>query len=209
MDTIFSSQNKKMASSKASGDESTLLGPVLTSNPRKRVLELQAGNESLKDRKACSIATSCISWFNEHPDDLDVFVKTLRRQTGVSLRAIDWAVTNFSRRHRLTIYHRGLPLDLNNDYKRHLLIHTKRNFDAFARRSRIAIFLEPGNQKLSTTVGQLNFFRWLLERNIHAKIHELKDTIENDMKGDSGKRASEDENEDRFLVYSGPFRMDF
>jgi hypothetical protein len=194
-------------SSPNEGGERALFHASDTSPPSKRVFKLDEGSLSMENPKALSIATSCISWFNKHPNDLDVFVKTLRRQTGVSLRAIDWAVTNFSRRHRLPIYYRGLPLDLNNDYKRHLLIHTKRNFDAFARRARITILLQPGDQTLSTTVGQLNFFRWLLERNIHAKIQELKAEIEADMKGEAGKDGSEEEQ--RFLIYTGPFRMDF
>lgn len=200
---------------RAASDQSALLVPPSSTayGVLKKVLKMEPGSEeALQDRKAWSLATSCLRWFNEHPESLSVFVKTLRRQTGVSLRAIDWAVTNFSRRHRLTIYHRGLPLDLNNDYKRHLLIHTKRNFDAFARRSRITITLHPEKQALSTTVGQLNFFRWLLERNILATIQNLKIAIENDMKlmGDGGaSQATEDEPEDRFLIYAGPFRMDF
>lgn len=184
-----------------------LFDTVATLRSPNRAFVLDEGSLSSEDRKARSIALSCIRWFNEHPDDLDVFVKTLRRQTGVSLRAIDWAVTNFSRRHRLSITYRGLPLDLNNDYKRHLLIYTKRNFDAFARRARITIILHPGNQTLSTTVGQLNFFRWLLEKNVHAKIHELKAEIETDMKGDAVKHGADQE--PRFLIYTGPFRMDF
>lgn len=189
------------------GSERALFSASATAPPPKRVFVLDENSDSLEDRKALSIASSCIRWFNEHPDDLDVFVKTLRRQTGVSLRAIDWAVTNFSRRHRLSIYYRGLPLDLNNDYKRHLLIHTKRNFDAFARRKRITIMLQPGNQTLSTTVGQLNFFRWLFERNIHAKIHELKAEIESDMKADAARDGRDQE--PRFLIYTGPFCMEF
>lgn len=161
--------------------------------------------DALEDRKAQSLATSCVNWFNQHPDELGYFMKTLRRQTGVSLRVLDYFITNYSRRHRMTVMYHGLPLDLNNDYKRHLLIHTKRLFDAFARRSRIQLRFD--TEQLSTTVGQLNFFRWLLERNVQTVLLGMKEEVENDMKRVGQKEG--DGGDERFIAYTGPFVLTF
>lgn len=172
-------------------------------------LTLAPGNASLSEnKKASSIAKSCIDWFNQHPEALVTFLRTIRRQENFSLRIVDWTTTNYSKRHRITIYHQGLPLDLHLDYRRYLGVYTKKAFDPFARRERLTLLLHPGNQTISTTVGQLNFMRWLLERQVHLKVKELKDDIEADMRAYDGKDDCRYQ-EDRFLVYNGPFKMQF
>lgn len=172
-------------------------------------LKLSSENGSLLDnKKARSIAESCIAWFNKNPEDLATFIRTVRRQETFSLRIIDWTTTNYSKRHRITIYHQGLPVDLHLDYRRNLGVWTKKMYDPFARRERLTLHLEPGNQTISTTVGQMNFMRWLLERKVHLKVAELKAEIEKDMRAYDGKEDHHYQ-EDRYLVYNGPFRLQF
>ena len=69
--------------------------------------------------------------------------------------------------------------------------------------------LNPEKETLSTTVGQLNVMRWLLARDVHLKVQELKKTIEVDMREYDGKTSSSTPSEHRFLVYNGPFRLIF
>ena len=179
------------------------------------------GNASLlENKKARAIAVSCMEWFNAHPDALLVFLRTVWRQESFSLRIVDWTTTNYSKRHRITIYHDGLPVDLHNDYRRFLGVFTKKYFDPFARRERLVLRLSPDNQVFSTTVGQLNFMRWMLQRQVHTKVMEAKKEIEMDMRKYDGKRGGggggdkDDDDkdwgsEDRFLMYNGPFRLLF
>jgi hypothetical protein len=101
----------------------------------------------------------------------------------------------------------GLPIDLHNDYRRYLAVFTKKYFDPFARRERLLLRINPEKETLSTTVGQLNFMRWLLARNVHLKVQELKKVIELDMREYDGKHSSSTPSEHRFLVYNGPFRL--
>jgi hypothetical protein len=163
----------------------------------------------LENKKARAIAVSCVEWFNEHQDALLTFLRTVRRQEAFSLRIVDWTTTNYSKRHRITIYHDGLPIDLHNDYRRFLGVFTKKYFDPFARRERLTLHLHPDKQTLTTTVGQLNFMRWMLQRQVHTKVQALKKEIELDMREYDGKRHDPGCSEERFLVYSGPFRLLF
>ena len=172
-------------------------------------LPKDCNNIFLNNKKAKTIALSCVEWFNENQEALLTFIRTVRRQEGFSLRVIDWTTTNYSKRHRITIYNDGLPIDLHNDYRRHLAVFTKKYFDPFARRERLLLRLNPDKETLSTTVGQLNFMRWLLARDVHLKVQELKKVIELDMREYDGKSSSSTPTEHRFLVYNGPFRLIF
>jgi len=168
-----------------------------------------SNNASLENKKAKTIAISCLEWFNQNQDALLTFVRTVRRQEDFSLRIVDWTTTNYSKRHRITIYHEGLPIDLHNDYRRYLAVFTKKYFDPFARRERLILKIHPDKETLSTTVGQLNFMRWMLQRNIHTKVQELKKTIELDMREYDGKGVLAPSGDQKYLVYNGPFRLIF
>ena len=184
--------------------------PVPAPGPQKRLTLNELDKLVSENKKAQTIAASCVEWFNNHPKALDTFLRTLRRQESFSLRIVDWTTTNYSKRHRITIYHDGLPIDLHNDYRRHLGVFTKKYFDPFARRERLHVVLEPHGERLSTTVGQLNFMKWMLERELHVTVQNLRKDIEQDMREYDGKRKDKAKPEHRSsLVYTGPFRLLF
>ena len=102
----------------------------------------------------------------------------------MSLRILDWFVTNYSKKYNITY-----EVTLNNktknfivylDYKSQLKAYSKKQFDPFCRRERI-LFFDHDGKEIVTTVGQLNFFRWSLENNILDYILNNFDEIENDM----------------------------
>ena len=102
----------------------------------------------------------------------------------MSLRILDWFVTNFSKKNNIS-YHVKLNNKSKNfivylDYKAQLKAYSKKQFDPFCRRERILFFDHNGNE-IVTTVGQLNFFRWSLENNILDFIIDNFKIIEEDM----------------------------
>jgi hypothetical protein len=107
----------------------------------------------------------------------------------ISLRILDWFVTNYSKKNN-TIYdiHYGPEYDENNvnrfnvylDYKSQLKAYTKKQFDPFCRNRRILFKTHDGDE-LNTTVGQLNFFRWAIENRVIDYIEDHIDEIESDM----------------------------
>ena len=122
-----------------------------------------------------------ISDFYSNPKNLDLLLGIL--STGkykISLRIIDWFVTNYSKKHNLVIQKNGKPFIVFLEYKSQLKAYSKKQFDPFCRRSRILYEYEKG-KKIETTIGQLNFFRWAIENFIIDYITAHYEDIETDM----------------------------
>jgi hypothetical protein len=122
---------------------------------------------------------------NFYKDKVDILKDIIYQNNPLSLRLIDWLVTNYSKKYNI-IY----PLFKNNgdviyfniylDYKNQLKAYSKKFFDPFCRQKRIIIecktfewkeyfsdsVISDKNDYIITTVGQLNFFRWFLENKI-------------------------------------------
>lgn len=102
----------------------------------------------------------------------------------ISLRLIDWFVTNFSKKHGTIITyevcHNIVHFNVYLSYRSQLKAYSKQQFDPFRRRDRISFVYEK-NKSLETTIGQLNFFRWVIENNILEYIQDHVKEIEQDM----------------------------
>ena len=101
-----------------------------------------------------------------------------------SLRLVDWFVTNYARAHNTIITNR-----INNNivhfnvylsYRSQLKAYSKQQFDPFRRRERILFYYER-DKSVETTIGQLNFFRWVLQNNLLDYIISHQAAIEQDM----------------------------
>jgi hypothetical protein len=98
----------------------------------------------------------------------------------ISLRLIDWFVTNYAKRHTIGYVLGGQEFMVYMSYKSQLKAYSKKLFDPFCRRERI-MFSLPGVEAFVTTVGKLNFFRWAIEKGIIKYILENIAAIEKDM----------------------------
>lgn len=129
--------------------------------------------------------------FYNQPGRIEEVMPILTGTSPVSLRLIDWFVTNYSKKNNVSYpLTETLPnTDANISrqfmvhfhYKRELKAYSKRLFDPFCRRERIS-FQVRGQQPIEeTTVGQLNFFRWALEKGVVSYILAHAADIERDM----------------------------
>ena len=102
----------------------------------------------------------------------------------MSLRIIEWLVTHYAKSNNIyywidndKIIYKDFPEDnfkgnirkinLYQDYRAQLKSYSKFNFDSFRRHHRITFFIsEDKTEYIETTVGQLNFFRWIFNNNI-------------------------------------------
>jgi hypothetical protein len=102
----------------------------------------------------------------------------------ISLRIIDWFVTNYSKKYNVTYtVTKGDKLEqfiVYLNYKNQLKAYSKKQFDPFCRRARIK-YIYDVDKYVVTTVGQLNFFRWALENDVINYIDENLEEIETDM----------------------------
>jgi len=126
---------------------------------------------------------SLIQFFSNR-NNLDKVIPIITGKSTISLRILDWFVTNYSKKnnihYQITLNNKTKNFIVYLDYKAQLKAYSKKQFDPFCRRERIS-FIDHDNQELITTVGQLNFFRWAIENNIINFIKNDYETIENDM----------------------------
>ena len=104
-----------------------------------------------------------------------------RRNNDVSLRLLDWLVTNYAKKFNITYYipEKDINFNIFISYKQQLKAYSKRQFDPFCRRTRIIFSLN--DMKLNTTVGQLNFFRWAINNKVIEYAMDNYKEIEEDM----------------------------
>ena len=112
--------------------------------------------------------------------NMHIFTCILINKNSISLRILDWLVTNYSKKHNVIYSINNTHFNVYLDYKNQLKAYSKKLFDPFCRRERI-LFFDHDGKEIITTVGQLNFFRWALENKILDYILEHFDDIENDM----------------------------
>lgn len=112
-------------------------------------------------------------------DSADI-IELLKGEGPISLRLIDWFVTNYSKVNSTAYILNGQEFVVYTNYKSQLKAYSKKLFDPFCRRERI-LFQVPGHEPFVTTVGKLNFFRWAIEKGILDHIQTHKKDIEKHM----------------------------
>lgn len=105
-------------------------------------------------------------------------------ETRISLRLIDWFVTNYSKKNNTIITKEKnnniIHFNVYLSYRSQLKAYSKQLFDPFRRRDRITFFFD-NDKSIETTIGQLNMFRWILQNDILDYINNNFDDIEKDM----------------------------
>ena len=102
------------------------------------------------------------------------------RTTGISLRVLDWLVTNYSKKHNVRYStQKGEEFHLFHRYKITLKAYTKRLFDPFARRARVKVGI--GDTVCETTLAQLAFIRWCIQNDVLQYAQKHHASIESDM----------------------------
>ena len=113
-------------------------------------------------------------------DDINEIVEMLQGTSDISLRVIDWFVTNYAYVHNTSYTLNGQEFLVYRDYKSQLKAYSKKLFDPFCRRERI-YFQVPNHPPFLTTVAKLNFFRWAIEKEILQYIRKNQEVIEKEM----------------------------
>ena len=124
--------------------------------------------------------------FYNKDNNLEKIIPIINGESKLSIRIIDWFVTNFSKKY-FTIYdiketnsETYRRFKVYTDYKLKLRAYSKKRFDPFCRWERINIPYKDGSY-IQTTIGQLNFFKWALDNRILEYIEKHQTEIEKDM----------------------------
>jgi hypothetical protein len=121
--------------------------------------------------------------FYKSKKNLQALLAILDPKNSISLRLIDWFVTNYSKGSKTVIIFREINEDYINvyaSYRLQLKAFSKVLFDPFRRNYKINFEYDHG-KTIETTIGQLNFFKWLIENNIREYIEKHKDEINHHM----------------------------
>jgi len=112
--------------------------------------------------------------FYSYSVNLDQLLPILLKKSKISLRVLDWFVTNYSKEYNVCyniVYPSTLQRRRNrrfiiyDSYKAQLKAFHKKMFDPFCRRHRIYFEYCEGCE-VQTTVGQLNFFKWAIQNKV-------------------------------------------
>ena len=117
-----------------------------------------------------SLLLEGLTRFYNKNNNINKILSIINGQSNISLRLIDWFVTNYSKKY-YTFYDiaeegcNKRRFKVYIDYKLKLKAYSKKRFDPFCRWDRITIPYGK-DTSIQTTIGQLNFFRWILENKV-------------------------------------------
>jgi len=151
--------------------EDLIMPPTVTPDSQTRKRKINCKQE---------LIISSLQRFYSTRTDLNEIVDLLKGTSDVSLRLVDWFVTNYSKSHTISYILNNQEFVVYMNYKNQLKAYSKKLFDPFCRRERI-LFQIPGHEPFLTTVGKLNFFRWALEKGILDYIKGHQPEIEKEM----------------------------
>lgn len=156
---------------------------------------------NLKRRQDSLLKT--LKEFYKNETYMKMLVDIVDKEGELSRRLLDFLCTNYAKKHDIMYYlcdsqGKKYPFHIHIQYRNQLKAYSKLLFDPFRRHERIFIpcSLCPEN-KLETTVAQLNFFKWAIEYKVIDWVTDKNNLkkVENDMASTTVSRKKEREKE--------------
>ena len=128
--------------------------------------------------------------YYQEDNNIDRIIPIVTGNAKVSLRVLDWFVTNYSKKfdviYQLKKNLESVRFNVYQDYKNKLKSYNKRFFDPFCRQNKKNLtnkiaFKYNDDKYIITTIGQLNFFRWAIRNNVISYVEQNLELINNDM----------------------------
>ena len=127
--------------------------------------------------KSAILLTSIDTFYN-NPENRATLLEILNKTSGISLRNLEWFITNYSKKNNLSYETTdGKIFSVHCAYKSSLYGYSKKLFDPFCRSSKISYTVPGTSNEIHTTVAQLNFIRWCIKNNIIEYIHDHKNDL--------------------------------
>jgi len=129
---------------------------------------------------------SLSNFYRVNTEKLLSVLPIIYKSSHMSLRLIDWFVTNYSKRYNIVLskhnheHKNSEYFNVYSSYRSQLKAFKKIQFDPFRRRERIDFFYKE-DEYIETTIGQLNFFRWFVENKLLEYVEQNYHAIETDM----------------------------
>lgn len=119
-----------------------------------------------------------INTFYSDPENAAHLTDILEKKGNVSLRNLEWFITNYSKQKQLSYkMSDGRNFAVHCAYKSTLDGYSKKLFDPFCRTEKFE-YTVPGTEKiLVTTVAQLNFIKWCVKNNVISYIQNNRENL--------------------------------
>jgi hypothetical protein len=127
--------------------------------------------------KSAILLTSIDTFYNI-PENRATLLEILNKSGGISLRNLEWFITNYSKKNNLSYKtNDGKIFSVHCAYKSSLDGYSKKLFDPFCRSTKISYTVPGTDNEIHTTVAQLNFIRWCIKNNIIEYIRDNKNSL--------------------------------
>ena len=144
-------------------------------------------------------------------NNMDKILPILTSNSSISIRVLDWFVTNYSKKYNVIYKIDNQDIQIFNvylQYKSQLKGYRKKLFDPFCRKKRIFFYYEE-NKCIVSTIGQLNFFRWSIkynileyvENNLNSICDDMNKSIKNYIKRNINSEDTNDTDSDKNIKY--------
>ena len=151
-------------------------------------------NSDELESKEKFLLNSLLTYF-QNETNREIFISIVNETSSISLRILDWFVTNYSKDNSTKIIKSNFfnDFDVYNSYKSQLKAYNKKLFDPFCRKhstkEKFNFYYEE-NKCVLTTTAQLNFFRWAIENKIIEYVQQNYDDIKMDLKERQKKNST-------------------
>jgi hypothetical protein len=153
------------------------------------------------------LLNSLTQFYDKHPNHRRILANMIEGKHTISLRVMDWFITHYAKyknvlywiddvehtyfEHVDTMKPSLRKFHLYLDYRAQLKSYTKLYFDPFRRHDRISFVIEKKPLTVvETTIGQLNFFRWIFQNHILDYLLKHQVEIEKSMNQFQTKKKS-------------------
>lgn len=146
------------------------------------------GNDKLLSKE--SLLLQSLYVYYQEKDNIERMIPIVTGNAKVSLRVLDWFVTNYSKSNDVIFdlkkNREFIKFNVYQDYKNKLKSYNKRFFDPFCRQNKKNLtnkiaFKYNDDKYIVTTIGQLNFFRWAIRNNVINYVESNLDIINSHM----------------------------
>lgn len=155
-----------------------------------------------KDNKI-SLLMKPLTEFYKEQKYIDEIKMIVNQESIVSLRILDWFITNYSKKIKTVVSNTGgggkENIDVYTNYKLMLKAFSKKIFDPFCRKNKMIFYYGTNDTEfIETSCGQLCFFKWCFENGIIEFVKNNLTIIENDMKNSlKSKKENPDQQKKR------------
>lgn len=119
-----------------------------------------------------------VNQFYSDSKNSEILKDILEKRSGISLRNLEWFITNYSKNKNLSYTTRtGKMFSVHCAYKSSLDGYSKKLFDPFCRSNKFEFTIPGTHDTITTTVAQLNFIKWCITNNVIDYIKSNRELL--------------------------------